>query len=1153
MKAQYKIITLILVLFLVAPMLSAGANWDNIGQFNKNVGDYGKYEIRNSVLHIPFLQLDKVADVELTANSDSCLIDCFAEGTTTLYDSEVLFNKVDFYTVEGSKKTLPYTIYIWAEEFIEEEQAVREEIYDSQNDSYSTVVTGTETVQHPHNYWKVYDGSLMEAGEYKWRIEAQKSARENIDWIGDAFGIEFSEWAWWDTDWTNKKLINITENTAAAYNNYSVYLNVSYESAMQADFDDLRFTNGTENVELKYYIETKIDSNSAQVWVKIPKLAANEVQPIYMYYGNGAVATTSDHETAFLFSDNVTSDRTGEYSTQGVVGTWSYSANQYTLQASASSTSVVKYPTITGAALGPARIDFEVRDGTAFYVAGGSARSVGDNANYKIQKVNANIDAREIDVLKGTITTGTNSVFYNGSISAYGSNITYRATGSGGTGVVEISDATYGTGAFGVWNYGDGQTYVRNVRVRTFANPEPSVNFGDEQDEDSPPVITLDSPIEGFNTSSNDITFYCNASDSIVKNVTLWINGAINASETTDDTNLSQALTVEDGSHTWTCTARDEDNNVGSTSNRSFTVDTIEPFLNITVPSTTTVTDPVSNTSDRLIALNWTVADANLQTCWYYNNSANVTVTCGNNATFTLPYGTYTHIVYANDTLGNENSSSFSATYQSTLTDNNITFNATATETANEAFILNITYNTTTFFNGEATLHYDGDTTASTRVSSGGDSLFTATRALPLVASGEQENKTFFWEINLFNGTGQTNINTSIQTQGVNRIRLEVCNATWTDKTLNFTAQDEESLQRLNFTFEGTLNIWAGDGTTLRSQTVSNSSANELDLCIVPTGTNLKVSGTIDYNSADNSTQYNTRTYTFDEDVINDTRQDITLFLLASDESTSFIQHVIDGANNVVGAVIKTYRFFPGLNEWKIAQITTTDSDGKTIGFYKTETVDYRHEIYQGTELLLNETAGRKIFGETTPFTLTFQVGTTIVPPTLPVVVEDGQTVSLTFNNNTQVVSYSFVDLNTTFDQGELTVLQEKYNIGDITICAENSTLTSAIITCNLSGLSGEFVATGFITRDAVKEVKVRDRFSISDAINNLGVFGMLGGIFIIITAGLMFLANEIAGVLAIDAAVLLVNITGLIKFGGTALFAIFGISIIVIIALARR
>ena len=52
------------------PLEKVGVDWDNVDSFTKtkDTSIYGKYEIRNSILNIPFLQLSKVADIELKNN-----------------------------------------------------------------------------------------------------------------------------------------------------------------------------------------------------------------------------------------------------------------------------------------------------------------------------------------------------------------------------------------------------------------------------------------------------------------------------------------------------------------------------------------------------------------------------------------------------------------------------------------------------------------------------------------------------------------------------------------------------------------------------------------------------------------------------------------------------------------------------------------------------------------------------------------------------------------------------------------------------------------------------------------------------------------------------------------------------------------------------
>lgn len=73
---------------------------------------------------------------------------------------------------------------------------------------------------------------------------------------------------------------------------------------MQADFDDLRFINASDNTKFDYYIEFKIDSTYVDVLVKIHPNITTTNQTIYMYYDNSAASSESNGTLVFdVFDD----------------------------------------------------------------------------------------------------------------------------------------------------------------------------------------------------------------------------------------------------------------------------------------------------------------------------------------------------------------------------------------------------------------------------------------------------------------------------------------------------------------------------------------------------------------------------------------------------------------------------------------------------------------------------------------------------------------------------------------------------------------------------------------------------------------------------------------------------------------------------------
>lgn len=99
-------------------------------------------------------------------------------------------------------------------------------------------------------------------------------------------GLLTAQTAPWLTGWEYRKLITLNKTVS---NGFQVLLNVTYDSDMQSDFDDLRFTNYAEDTELDYWIEYKVDGSYADVWVEM-----ENSDKLYMYYDNDGVSTTSD-------------------------------------------------------------------------------------------------------------------------------------------------------------------------------------------------------------------------------------------------------------------------------------------------------------------------------------------------------------------------------------------------------------------------------------------------------------------------------------------------------------------------------------------------------------------------------------------------------------------------------------------------------------------------------------------------------------------------------------------------------------------------------------------------------------------------------------------------------------------------------------------
>ena len=105
-------------------------------------------------------------------------------------------------------------------------------------------------------------------------------------------------------EFSQRKLVTIDNNgNANVLTDYQVKINVDYETEMQLDFYDLRFTDTSDNI-LDYWIEDYIPGTSAKVWVNIPSIPGSGTTTIYMYYGNAGVGSESDGYATFDFFDD---------------------------------------------------------------------------------------------------------------------------------------------------------------------------------------------------------------------------------------------------------------------------------------------------------------------------------------------------------------------------------------------------------------------------------------------------------------------------------------------------------------------------------------------------------------------------------------------------------------------------------------------------------------------------------------------------------------------------------------------------------------------------------------------------------------------------------------------------------------------------------
>lgn len=116
--------------------------------------------------------------------------------------------------------------------------------------------------------------------------------------------IPFLCMGWWNNDWEKMKPCTLWVASGTPDSGYQVRTVVNYDADMQTDFDDIRWVDNDDATELSYWLEQKVDSDSAVYWIRVLDSITISKVPIYMYYKNISVSSESEGDSTFIFFDD---------------------------------------------------------------------------------------------------------------------------------------------------------------------------------------------------------------------------------------------------------------------------------------------------------------------------------------------------------------------------------------------------------------------------------------------------------------------------------------------------------------------------------------------------------------------------------------------------------------------------------------------------------------------------------------------------------------------------------------------------------------------------------------------------------------------------------------------------------------------------------
>lgn len=164
-----------------------------------------------------------------------------------------------------------------------------------------------------------FDGGT-ECGSVRWSdSECLITQQIHYRWRSDDGGLGVPDSEWFDTDWSKRVPVRIDNVDSEEYTDAVVELSVTYDGDMQLDYDDLRFTDASGTTTIPYFIASTTNT-TAEVWVKVPTLPAEDAATVYLYYGNALASSVSSSTQTFLAADDFEDNSLSEYDGAGSGG-----------------------------------------------------------------------------------------------------------------------------------------------------------------------------------------------------------------------------------------------------------------------------------------------------------------------------------------------------------------------------------------------------------------------------------------------------------------------------------------------------------------------------------------------------------------------------------------------------------------------------------------------------------------------------------------------------------------------------------------------------------------------------------------------------------------------------------------------------------------
>lgn len=178
--------------------------------------------------------------------------------------------------------------------------------YDNATSNPSLTVGGDFTINSGATFTKGTGAvTLNKSGTQTF---TDSTAGQDLGDVRVSGNIQTTVESWWNVSWTaRRKVIFNNGNLTSSLTDFPVLIslnssNIDYTKTQNSG-QDIRFVDADGSTSLSYEIEKWDEAGTSLVWVKVPSLANNNTDYIWMYYGNAgasdAQAATSVWDSSF--------------------------------------------------------------------------------------------------------------------------------------------------------------------------------------------------------------------------------------------------------------------------------------------------------------------------------------------------------------------------------------------------------------------------------------------------------------------------------------------------------------------------------------------------------------------------------------------------------------------------------------------------------------------------------------------------------------------------------------------------------------------------------------------------------------------------------------------------------------------------------------